>query len=91
LKGVKYVDCPFKTHCVNRPERISPEIFNHFENSRPFAFPGLGPWVLAPKLGYTERGSDPIFTGSGNSSKSAFAEPTQKSGFSPGILLSRAM
>jgi hypothetical protein len=58
---VKYVDCSFKPHCINGPERIAPEIFNHFEDPRSLALPRLGPWVLATKLGYTERDSDPVF------------------------------
>ena len=85
LKGVKRVNGPFETHRVNRAVRVSIVVIHDFKDARAFAFPRLGLGCLPPSWAIPSALPISSFTSSGNAKRSLLEEPTQISGFSPGL------
>ena len=72
LKGMKRVNGLFETHRVNRAVSVSIVVIYNLKHTGAFAFPWLGPWMLASKLSDTECITDLVFHILGKRQKIAF-------------------
>jgi hypothetical protein len=88
---VKDIYSSRKRDCVDCPEGIAAVVFDNLKHSRAFPPPGFGARMLAAKLRHAKRGSNFVFDSFREFQQLRLLEPTQNSGFSPGILVGRVM